>query len=83
MLLMNNACVVMLLSNVFVFSQVIYVLTYCSERFINRDLRSEFTFKMSVSGTTSTAAVDPRHLKVQVHVPISPICCAKLIKKHT
>ena len=33
---------------------------------------------MSSSGTTSSAAVDHRHLKVQVYVPIIPVYCAKL-----
>ena len=33
---------------------------------------------MSSSGTTSSAAVDHRHLKVQVYVPISSVYCAKL-----
>ena len=32
----SNASVIMLLSNVFEFYQVMYVWTYCSERFINK-----------------------------------------------
>ena len=32
----SNASVIMLFSNLFVFYQVMYVWTYCSERFINK-----------------------------------------------
>ena len=36
---------------------------------------------MSSSGTTSAAAVDPRHLKVQAHVSISPKIIAQMFTK--
>ena len=35
MLIRNKACVIILLSNVFVFYQVMHIWTYCSKRFIN------------------------------------------------
>ena len=38
---MSNAYVITLLSNVFVFYQVMYVWTYNNKRFINIDLRSD------------------------------------------